>query len=841
MKSIYIILLVLGFVSNIYSQETQLSGLYFSSHEVNLDKRTSLNLTPTKPFEFPKGFSIEFDASFRSGDGYYGYIFRIIGDNNKNIDLVANTASRTSNFWLVVKDQILISYKWSDILGRSFNKWMKIRLDVDVPNEILVLTINGIRQEKKIPEISGMRFFSVVFGACKSASFQSTDVCPMSLKNVQVFNHRNQLYRIWKLAKHDEGKVYDEVSKAEAVVENPIWIIDKHVRWTHLKDLTVSQLLGAATDQEHNRVFFVNDKAVYILNVETLNLDTLLFKGGSPFHEILGKQIIYNKFKDELWSYDFNNENISRFDFRTQRWSMKTSGNTESDFAHQNSVISPVDSSLVSFFGYGHYVYKAIVNHYNLLRHRWERIDRSDQIDPRYLSGAGLINNQEMLVFGGYGSKSGRQELSPGFYYDLYSFNLNDYSFKRIWTLQPPSFSFVPCDALVYNNQANCFYTLIFDKGRFKTSLRLARFDLNQPTYQLYNDSIPYDFLDIESGATIMTNSDKSALIAVNYHNSDISVNSIAYPPLKEEDVRQNISAFKSGILWKVLFFVFLMFLGGGVYFILKRRKGRVHNLHSIRQLEYHGIDPIPVSERSKISAVHFLGGFQIFDDKGNNITSALSPTLKQLFLYIFLSSEKNGKGVSSSKLDEVIWFDKTGESARNNRNVNISKLRSILEVIDGVEVINENSYWKIRLGSSVFCDYTTVLALLRKSKSDSLVEAEIQKLINFLSFGEFLPNIHYDWFDAFKAEFANEVIDGLSTLFKEEVVANSLSLKFHIAECILEYDPLNDGAFIVKCLALYQNGKKGIAKNLYDLYCRQYKQMLNADCPMSFNDIVKA
>lgn len=841
MRFISVILLTLIFITNIYSQETQLSGLYFSSHEVNLDKRTSLNLTPTKPLAFPRGFSIEFDASFRPGDGYYGYIFRIIGDNNENIDFVANTASQTSNFWLVVKDQILISYKWSDILGQNYNEWIKIRLDVDLQNELLSITLNGIKQEKKISEISGPKNFEIVFGACKKASFQSTDVCPMSLKNIKIYNNRNHLVKYWKLAKHDDGRVYDEISKSEAIVENPNWIIDKHVRWMHLKDLDVGKLLGIDKDPDHNRLFFINEKAVYVLNTETLTIDTILFEGGSPFHDVLGKQIIYNKYTNELWSYDFKNDSINRFNFRTKKWSMENTRDINSDFAHQNRIISPVDSSLVAFLGYGHYVYKAMVNHYNRSLHRWEKIDRSDQIEPRYFGAAGLINDQEMLIFGGYGSKSGRQELSPRFYYDLYSFNLSDFSFKKIWMLPETSSSFLPCDALIYNNKAQCFYTLIYDKGRFKTSLHLARFDVNQPTYQLYNDSIPYNFLDVQSGSTIMTNSKKSKIIAVTYHNGDISVNSIAYPPLTENDVKQSVSSLNFGILDKLSAFVFLVLIGGGVYFIVKKRKGNNQNLSYISNLEHHGIDPIPNIERSQISAIYFIGGFQIFDDKGNDITPAFSPTLKQLFILIFLQSVKNGKGVSSSKLDEVLWYDKTGKSARNNRNVNISKLRSILEVINGIEVVNENSCWKIKLDNSIFCDYTTVLSLLKKSKSDSLVEIEIQNLIKYLSFGEFLPNIHYEWLDDFKAAFATEVIDGLSDLFNLDIIANNLSLKFHLAESVLVYDPLNDEMFAVKCSVLYQNGKKGIAKKFYDLYCRNYKQMLNADCPISFEDIIKA
>ena len=95
---------------NAISQDKLVAGLYFSSHEVIQDKRTSLNLTPFEPFKFPDGFSLEMDAKFRKGDGYYGYIFRIIGDKKTNIDLVSNLGAGSRNFSLILKDKVLFSF-----------------------------------------------------------------------------------------------------------------------------------------------------------------------------------------------------------------------------------------------------------------------------------------------------------------------------------------------------------------------------------------------------------------------------------------------------------------------------------------------------------------------------------------------------------------------------------------------------------------------------------------------------------------------------------------------------------------------------------------------------------
>jgi hypothetical protein len=93
-----LILLFLFSGLQVIGQDGLLSGLYFSSHEVVQNKRTSLNLTPEGPHKFPGGFSLEMEANFRRGDGHYGYIFRLIGDGHTNIDLVSNLASATTIF-----------------------------------------------------------------------------------------------------------------------------------------------------------------------------------------------------------------------------------------------------------------------------------------------------------------------------------------------------------------------------------------------------------------------------------------------------------------------------------------------------------------------------------------------------------------------------------------------------------------------------------------------------------------------------------------------------------------------------------------------------------------------
>ncbi len=824
-----------------FSQDEYLSGLCFSSHEVVQDKRTSLNLTPYDPFRFPDGFSLEFDANFRHGDGYYGYIFRIIGDGNTNIDLVSNLAAPESNFWLVLKDKVLFSYKWADIPNGGYDRWIKIRLDVDIRNSILAVSINGKKMEAKISDLNGLKDFSMVFGACRNASFINTDVSPMSLKEIQIFDQKQSILFNWKLSKHNKTVVYDEIKHAEAQVDNPNWIIDKHLKWHKLKNFTLDSIRGIASDEKNGRIFLVDKKAVYILSTETNLIDTLQYSVGEPY-PAKGNQIIYNPFTNELWSYDFlmgQKSEISKFNFTTRTWSNNFATAKEPNFWQHNKFISPFDSSLVTMFGYGYYKYKGLINTYNKQTQTWMQTDISQLVQPRYLSSFGLINQKEALVFGGYGSKTGRQEVSPEFYYDLFKLNLNDYSFRKLWTLNTPALPFVPCESLIANEQNGQFYTLLYNRATFSTYLRLASFNIENPEYQLFNDSIPYSFLDTESWSNLLLDQKTLQLIAITKHNSEVSLYSISYPPLMPEDVYQSTPINAKWYIWLVV----ILLIGAlfFVYFFLSwKKRNLVQKEESHKKFEHPNIIPVEPVKRTTKSSIFFMGGFQIFNRKGQNITTAFSPTLKQLFLFIFLHTIKNSKGVSSIKLDEFLWYDKSGESARNNRNVNISKLRSILDEVEGIEIVNENLYWKVNIEEPLFCDYIEISNLLSKSKSNSLTKDEINQLIALLSIGEILPAIQTEWIDGFKSQFVNETIDELTSLFNVKDVSDDFSLRYHLAECILVADPLNDEAFAMKCSVLYHLGKKGMAKNMYDSFCREYKHVLGIDYAISFNDTIK-
>ena len=827
MRVIWILNILLFIGSfNLYGQDEKYNfqaGLYFSSREVIKDERTSLNLTPDDPFKFSQGFSLEFDAQIGSSSSNFGYIFRIIANENTNLDLVYRAESISSNFGLSLKDRMLISYGWEDIAEQKNEDWLNIKIDLIPYERLLKMSINGVQRQIYIDEIESLKTFNVLFGASRIPSFFSSDVCRMLLRNIKIYNSKGKLFRYWTLQKHNVYEVYDDIEKSVATVENPIWYIDKHVKWEKEKEFKIQNLHGITSNAE--KIFLISDKAVFSIHTDgSMRVDTIPFKSGKPYENRL-KQIIYNPIDNKLWSYVYSSEEIRKFDFNTREWTQTPDDYGWADFGHHNKLFSPVDSNLVTIMGYGHYTYKSTVNIYS--NNKWTQIERSDQIEPRYLASAGFKNDHELLVFGGYGSKSGKQELSPGFYYDLYVLDLNNYTFDKIMTYNKPVSPFVPFENLIYDSRNKCFYTLGYNSMKHETSFSLIRASIEKPEMHLYSDSIKYKFLDSESNNSLFLNSDSTKLIALTANGQDVSIHTIAYPPLMQDDVYQtDDEVFILKYRWILRILGIMALLVVVVIYWKYSRKGLTHQDIEVSIMERH-----PVK-----SSIIFLGGFQIYNHNGNDITSGFSPTLKQLFLFIFLSTVVKGKGVSSGRLDDVLWYDKSKESARNNRNVNISKLRTMLEEFEGVEISNDNTYWKITVSNTIYCDYIEVLTLLKK---EQLADEEIIRLINILKQGELLPGIQTDWIDPFKSSFINDVIDGLMPIIKSKIHNNNPNLIIRLSDSIFIHDPLNEDALIIKCGVLDHAGKKSLSRFTYDSFCKEYKQIMGVEYNVSLNDII--
>jgi two-component SAPR family response regulator len=236
-------------------------------------------------------------------------------------------------------------------------------------------------------------------------------------------------------------------------------------------------------------------------------------------------------------------------------------------------------------------------------------------------------------------------------------------------------------------------------------------------------------------------------------------------------------------------------------------------------------------------SAIHLFGGFQVIDKSGNDITSKFTMTLKELFVMILLHTIKFEKGVSTSVLQENLWPDKDEVSARNNRNVNIKKLRSLLEDIGNISIENNNAYLRLIINQQIFCDYQTVSKIL--ANVHTINSQMIDVLLKYVKRGNLLPNMQAPWLDNFKSDISNKIIDVLLEYSQKLDVNKDDKVLLEIADAIFNYDSINQEALVIKCSVLNKKGKYSLAKTWYDHFVKEYNTLYSENYPKTFEEVI--
>ena len=846
-KTIIFLFLILN--SILLESQNLSSGLYFSAHNVIKEERTSLTLSPE--FDASKGFTIDFDVKFRYEKHNYGYVFRIVIDDETSFDLIANITSGRKSLNLIEGDNVYLAFDEEQLNQHAWNKWVHIQCSIYPDSLRLVLDDEVLQSLYKHLNIKDVKFY---FGYSNHSKFHSSDVPPMSVRNVKIADGKQKLIAYWPLKEHQPYSCADSLHHISAMVTNPTWEINKHAKWVKEKTLELPIYTQFCHAPSKSNIYFTNGSSVLAYSTINNTLDTINAVRGIPYIEI-NNQLIYQPYYDELWSYDFDTATrLSIFNFKDNTWSNDDRTIKNPEYSQHNAFISPKDSCLHVFGGYGNYQYKNQIFKKARMQDDWEQVSYSEEIPPRYLSGLGHKNGDTILVFGGCGNPQGKQELGIVNYYDLYALDVNAFKAKKLWSISNNMGNFVVGSNIVVDEKANKLYALCFPNDCSNSYILLRSFDLDSGNNCTnYADTIPFIFDDVNSFCTLYYDYvDSQLYIVTNYnHNkkSNISIYSLSYPPLKIEDTLQRDTAYTTPSLWmSILFGITLCILAGVgyIYFYNRRKKETCISDYSVATDIDSSYEEPAEEEKYKFkstihrkSAILFLDGFQVWDKDGMDITKSFTPILKQLLILIILYSVNNKKGISNVTLREILWFDKMDESAQNNRRVNIRKLKLLLEKLDGAELVKESTYWSIKF-TQTYCDYIEICHFIDRVKNNEIVTAEnINELpLNLLS-GQLLPYVQTDWLDSFKSNYANAVLDAAISLSKQEYVKRNHELLILIANSMFAHDKTDEYALTLKCHTLHKNGRTSLAKATFDAFCNEYKAMLNTDYVKTFDEVI--
>lgn len=816
------------------------SGLFIQSHLQSGTQRTGLILNDGEAFDLSGEATVTFEIWVRP-EIIFGYVTRIITDTGRNIDLVFSVSETDVRYpSLVVGD---VPYPVTAD-NAEVNCWIPVSIKLSPQDKRIYLTYGSIYKAVSC-DFEQAESYQVSFGVCTFDPFASADAAPVNIRDIRVYE-KSTLTHHWKLGKHGANCCYDELESTPAAVQNPRWLIDEHTKWTKVYTRQLGLNPQYAFDSQQGIFYIVpGTEGLIQFDVNTLK-DTLIHTtGGYPAGNTTS-QLVYDFNENRLVSYNLDDKTLSFFLPQTSRWTFPELTQTEHRyFNHTLSWVSK-DSTLVTFGGYGYYMYNNLLTRINPRTGEWKQA-AIPEIDPRY-SPASVVVGNELFIFGGRGCKSGRQDMSPHNYYDLYAINFDTNEARKVLEIQNQEEieRFLPGCNMVYNAEDSLFYVFTEQGGG-----QLLCFSLSDPVLR----SVASPIADLSSSDVLFCNLYYSyvrkklyALIGRNFKSapSEVAIYSMNYPPVPAAATEQVAGFSVPTPLWGWVSAGSLLLAGCLLYLFLRQRRKKeeqqqkptplspkppVHLPEEAADVYEAGEATLePIFDRTH-SCICFFGGFRVVDRNGDDCTGQFTPVLKSLLLLIILYTDKNEKGIPGGKLDELLWGDKTEKSARNNRNVSISKLRGLLEQVGSIQIVCDNNYWKISCSEEVFCDYLVAQALIRQGSSvKTRDENFFQKLLELLFYGSLLPNTQADWLDNFKSDYSSAAIDLLNDLLLSDEIAHDDKMKLRIADTIFLHDILNEEALAIKCHILFSQGKKTLARKAYDNFSKEYKNLLGVE-----------
>ena len=846
---IAVIFLNILWISPVHAQSY---GLGFYSHEVVQDKRTTLNLGISN-VAAKDNLEISFDLSFiPNRQIYFGYVLRLVGDDKQNIDLVYDNQYNTKHFKIIIGEKLSkISFNIDD--KELLDNWSKLKIFIDFKNDKLTVSAGKASYSEAGVHLKQSSNYKLLFGANAYKQYQTTDLPPFKLRDVKIVQ-QDKLLSWWPLNEWQGDVAHETVNQNNGTVTNPLWIKARHRNWQMEKEFSVAGDASLAFDAATETVYIITADSLLSYSVNKISpLKSEVYKTGRQ-QLIPGDQALFNN--GNLYYLFIDQKGIATYNINDQKWDKGFKNlPQETNTGHLNKFFCKTDSSIYTIGGYGQLVYKDSVKQYHVNTGIWQEIKANGDIfTPRYMAGLGAnAAGDTVYVIGGYGSASGQQIVNPRNLYDMMQFTVKTKTFKKLFNIGIKSEDFVFANSLIINSKAKTYYGLIFPQHKFNSNLQLIKGSLDKPAYQLVGDTIPYLFHDARAYADIYycphSNKFLTVTLFKDKEQTRVKVYSLLSPP-EPLDIPILSEAGINYILW----IGGLLGVGLGIagVVIVYRRKKKIPAPPPLispvaEPLVHHHAEhtesPIEPDHDNRVNnnknAIFLFGDLQLFTPEGHEITKYFTPLLKELFLVILLYSVKLGRGVSSEKLNEILWFDKSEKSARNNRSVNIAKLKSLLDKMGHCHLSKDTGYWKIEIDyNQIMVDYHNYLNIV--SNKSKLNKQKIIQLTHITQRGNFLSNIEYEWLDAFKSEVSNEIIDSYIQFAGSVQIADDAEFLIKLANDIFYFDPVNEDAMILKCKALSHLGKHSLAKNTFENFSKEYKVIYGEGFERDFHSILE-
>ncbi len=743
-------------------------------------------------------------------------------------------------------------------------KWDKILIDCDLDTKVITISLNDRQSSINYNLLPNKFNLKIFFGI--GEHYQ--EVPRMAIRNIRIFktdllNGKFKLAHHWALDEF-EGKIAkDKVGGLAGEQRNGEWLANAHTDWQLQKTIFIQPGTGVTLDTLKRKILFVEPDRIRKYDWIINTIDDEKFNAPHPNRQMT---FVYNHFTNKLLAFHGGRGEVTVYDEEKKVWFSIDSSNDSLQHYYGSSIfINPLNGDLMMFCGYGWYLMKNHLQKYNFTEAVWETLKvKGDTPEPRFGTSLYYTNNpEEVLIFGGLGNKTGRQDEKYEIFYDLWELNLKTYTFKKIWVNKGLTNIYRRGGGsnLYPFPEKNIYYmftptNLEWDSFQFcelnteKATLR----PVSEVLFSVSRDAPVLFFYDKYSNEFVAV----TQQIDYKVNLWEARIYTLAYPPIRAGDLK-TIGDEKTSVIYLFIGFGFLFItvITFATYKFIKFKKSRKEhlpdlpieqyaipkNLESVPQYPIININHLQSSEEKK-SAINVFGGLEVFDTEGRNITKEFSPKIRQLFGIILLhtnGTKINRRGISTEKLTDALWPEADPLSAKNSRGVAISNLRNILAKVGNIKVVNDQSLWLIEADEEIFCEYflfNEIRINLLKGNEEILPGTYVS-FVEIVKKGLILPEISTDWIEPIRKSLSDDIT--MICLKYAEKFNNPEYWETHLnaAESILMRDSLNEDGLRLKLTTLMNLGRHGVAKDTYDTFCIEFKNIFDEEYRVPFKDLI--
>lgn len=838
-----IFVIISSIVSFSAFSQKHINGLLFASSAERINDRTSLILFDNSPVKLSDSFRIDFELSIWDVK-QFGYIFRIINESKQEINFAF------VNFY--GKDKIYLDFH-SPITHKSVIIPITLQ-DIDEKRWLPISIIFDLKADRAEVKWKRQSYFCEPIGLVNPSHIKlafglfglNLDVPRMAIRNIRISEKNEERYNI-PLSEVSGEKVCDANGHVRGSVKNPDWLANRYFYWREKTKFSCDSMAKVAYDEKRNRVIIADNHS---LSTYSMRYDAKEEHRLDNFPLTLNSgDAIYDNKNELLYVYSLEHQakgspTMAIFNMKDYSVSYKYAqlGNR---LYHHNAFLGGNNNDLHIFGGYGNHLYSKDVYKYNSTDDKWDVVNfTGSEIFPRYFSAAGNgALPAQILIMGGVGNESGRQEHGGKHLYDLFSFNLNTRQRNKVWEMKDDLLTgFVPCSNLVLDENKKHFYTLCYPQHQVNSILQLYKFNIQDGSYEIVSDSIRINAEQMETTVFLFYNKLMKDFYTVIRENSndghaEIRIYALSSPPVTFNEL---MSGEKHSFYWMLILIPVILLLLW--YMVRVKPKKPVEPeivISEEDELETQAPELEPEAilapkEIDKKNAVYVFGDFTVFDKTGRDISYRFSSKLRSLFALILFYSTDNNR-ISTDMLTAELWPDKDPDSAKNTRGVTINRLRGILADIEGITLFHQNSKWYFSFDSTFYCDYIDYKNIINDLHEKSTDESDyMNKLLTILKRGTLYPSLQENWIDTHKREYENDIYKILWNYLLKLNDNKKYSKLVEFADLYFLNDPLNEDVLKMSVNALQKIGKKDQAILLYNKFISNYKKSMGEEPDLS-------